>query len=87
MEHMDVYINIYIYGCYIRTQLLGSQIHNYPLDVEIPCPSYLGSGRQAGVYLDADSCLVVLTRTIGLSALDGLLLGWEPWLNESMWMC
>lgn len=32
--------------------------------------------RQAGVYLN-DSCLVVLTRTIGVSALDGLLLGWD----------
>ena len=57
------------------------------LRAEIPCPSYLGyTGRQAGVYLDVDSCLVVLTRTIGLSALDGLLLGWDPWLSKSRCM-
>jgi hypothetical protein len=42
----------------------------------------LAFGRQAGVYLN-DSCLVVLTRTIGVSALDGLLLGWESWLGHS----
>lgn len=48
---------------------------NWPLDA---------FGRQAGVYLN-DSCLVVLTRTIGVSALDGLLLGWESWLGHSFW--
>ena len=41
----------------------------------------LAFGRQAGIYLN-DSCLVVLTRTIGVSALDGLLLGWVPWLQQ-----